>query len=69
MRLGKLSYTIAYVVDLDDEDMVQHAREAIREDLEAAYKHDEFDKGIKIDENNSDLTEDMIDSFLTEDSN
>lgn len=67
MRLGTVEYSIRYVVDLDNDDMVSHAQEAIYDDICAAAKHNEIERGIKIDSNNSDLTEDMIDSFLLED--
>jgi len=33
MRLGRIEVNFGYVVDLDDEEMVDHAKEAIREDI------------------------------------
>lgn len=39
MRLGRVEYNIGYVVDLDNEDMVDHAKEAIFEDLQSAWKN------------------------------
>jgi hypothetical protein len=39
MRLGKVSFKSEYIVDLDNEDMVQHAKDAIVEDLESAVRY------------------------------
>jgi len=39
MRLGKIIFELGYVVDLDNPDMVAHAKEAILEDLMYAYKN------------------------------
>jgi len=33
LRLGRVEAVFSYVVDLDNEDMVQEAKEAIREDI------------------------------------
>ena len=33
MRLGRIEFNMGYVVDLDNEDMVWHAKEAIADDV------------------------------------
>jgi hypothetical protein len=33
MRLGKLKFEVAYVVDLDDEDMVERAKQVLAQDV------------------------------------
>jgi hypothetical protein len=41
-------FKIEYTVDLDDEDMVQHAKDCIAEDIDNAVKNDEAYDQIKI---------------------
>ena len=33
MRLARVEFSIGYVVDLDNEDMIDHAKEAVFEDV------------------------------------
>lgn len=42
MRLGRVEFRISYVVDLDDEEMIEHARQAVFEDINSAAKYDEI---------------------------
>ena len=63
MRLGRISFTTDYVVDLDNEDMVYHAMTAIQEDLFGVYKDDSIEDYIHIEEDST-LTADMIHEFL-----
>lgn len=65
-RLGKVKFHLEYVVDLDNEDMVEHARQALYDDLFTIFKHDEEWYCIEVVEDTS-LTEDMIPEFLIED--
>jgi len=39
MRLGRVEFNIGYVIDLDNENMVDHAKEAIQEDIESAIRN------------------------------
>jgi len=39
MRLGKVQVTFEYVVDLDNQEMVDYAKESIREDIDSAVKY------------------------------
>lgn len=63
MRLGRISFTTDYVVDLDNKDMVYHAMTAIQEDLFGVYKDDSIEDYIHIEEDST-LTTDMIHEFL-----
>lgn len=63
MRLGRISFTTDYVVDLDNKDMVYHAMTAIQEDLFGVYKDDSIEDYIHIEEDST-LTADMIHEFL-----
>ena len=42
MRLGKVIMTHSYVVDLDNEEMVEQAKFCLFEDMMNAYKYDEI---------------------------
>ena len=66
MRLGKVYIHHYYVVDLDNEDMVDEAKMCMFEDLMNAVKYDELGNWISVKEDNS-LKESDIPSFLTED--
>lgn len=41
-RLGYVSFTIRYAVDLDNESMVEYAQECIYEDLSTMIKFNEY---------------------------
>lgn len=67
MRLGKIYIDASYIVDLDDEDMVAHAKEVLCEDIYQAGKYNETDYWIKIEETDPGLyTESDIPDFLME---
>ena len=63
-RLGRVEISLGYVVDLDDQDMVDEARECLYEDLMNAYKYDEIGENITIVEDKK-LKESDIPDFLT----
>ena len=71
MRLGKVEINYGYVVDLDDEEMVDHAKESIFQDMFNAYKYDNVESYIGVREcGNGDQgiwIENDIPSFLIED--
>jgi len=56
MRLGKVQIGLEYIVDLDNQEQVNLAREFIYDDLAYAIKYDEVDSHIEIVEDAS-LTE------------
>jgi len=62
-RLGKVYIPTKYVVDLDNESMVDEARECMIEDIMSAIKHDEMPYWVDIAEDNS-LSESDIPDFL-----
>ena len=64
MRLGKVKFWIEYVVDLDNEDMVDHAVQAVMDDLHSmSNRSDMFYDILSIVEDGS-LKEEDIPSFL-----
>ncbi len=64
--MGRVFWANGYAVDLDDKEMVDHAREAVFEDVCNAVKFDEVDNAITV-EIRPDLTVADIASFLVED--
>ena len=48
MRLGRVCMDMGYVVDLDNQSMVDEARDCLYEDLMNAVKYDELGSNIKI---------------------
>jgi hypothetical protein len=64
MRLGKVKIQIEYVVDLDDEEMVQHAFDALYEDLCGACKYDSIHDVLEITEEDPSLKQEDIPEFL-----
>lgn len=48
MRLGRVCVSHSYVVDLDDKDMVQEAKDCLYEDLMNSYKYDEVWNNISV---------------------
>jgi hypothetical protein len=66
MRLGVVKFSAEYVVDLDNSEMVEHARDAVFEDVTNAIKHGEVASWIKeVEDQNAD--EGDIPEFLLED--
>lgn len=63
MRLGKVYISAQYVVDLDNESMVDDAKICIAEDIVNAVKYNELESYIKVEEDNS-LFEADIPEFL-----
>jgi hypothetical protein len=66
MKLGRIVIDIGYIVDLDNEDMVWHAKDAMMEDISNIYKYDEFADWMQIEDAPEDATEEDIPAFLTE---
>lgn len=48
-RLGRVSFNINYVVDLDNQDMVDEAKQCVFEDVMNAVKYDEVAAHIEIE--------------------
>ena len=66
MKLGKVELSLSYVVDLENETMVDHAMIALYEDIISAVKYDKINHLINtyIDHNaiEDDIPEFLIDS-------
>ena len=68
MKLGRISLDLNYIVDMDNEEMVRHATEALYEDLMQGVKYGDLSNWIRISED-KDAKEDMIPEFLLEEQN
>lgn len=66
MKLGVVKIGLAYTVDLDNPDMVEHAKECVYEDIMNAVKYNELGGWIKTAEA-PDAKESDIPDFLLED--
>ena len=66
MRLGRVTYSASYVVDLDNQAMVDEAFDSVLEDITNAVKLNEVYDGIKISEADKTLKPSDIPSFLKE---
>lgn len=64
-RYGRVTFSISYVVDLDDAEMVDEARVLVAEDVAAALRHTELDAWIDV-EKDRDATEGDIIDYLIE---
>ena len=65
MKLGRISLDLNYIVDMDNDDMVAHATEALYEDLMQGVKYGDLANWIRISED-KEAKEDMIPEFLLE---
>ena len=65
MKLGRISIDLNYIVDMDNDDMVRHATEALYEDLMQGVKYGDIANWIRVSED-KDAKEDMIPEFLLE---
>jgi hypothetical protein len=65
MKLGKIVLDLSYVVDLNDQDMVDQAKECIYEDIMNAYKYNEIHNYIEVIES-PESKESDIPEFLLE---
>ncbi len=66
MKWGKVFIDLGYYVDLDDESMVNHAKECVYEDIMSAVKYDELFNWIRVEEDPTVKPVDIPD-FLQED--
>ena len=68
MKLGRIYLDLNYIVDMDNDDMVAHAIEALYEDLMQGVKYGNITDWIDVVEDKN-ATEDMIPEFLLDDQN
>jgi len=66
MRLGKITLDFEYVVDLDDEEMVEHAKNCLYEDIMNSSKYGELFDYISVGNEDKSLVPHDIPSFLKE---
>lgn len=64
-KLGRVEFKISYVVDLENENMIDEARQCVYEDVMNAVKYDEVAENIDVTDDPSAKAED-IPEFLTE---
>jgi hypothetical protein len=64
-RMGLVRFELSYAVDLNDNEMVDHAKECLYEDVMSIVKHDETFNGIRVEEN-TEVSYDDIPEFLLE---
>jgi hypothetical protein len=68
MKLGRVCVDLNYIVDMDNDEMVRHATEALYEDLMQGIKYGDLANWIRVSED-KDAKEDMIPEFLLEEQN
>ena len=68
MKLGRIYLDLKYIVDMDNDDMVAHAIEALYEDFMQGVKYGNITDWIDVVEDKN-ATEDMIPEFLLEKEN
>jgi len=66
MRLAKVKIEFQYVVDMDNDDMVNQAKNALYEDLMSAVKYNELFDYIHVTDEDKTLKLEDIPEFLTE---
>lgn len=66
MRLGRVEFSVSYVVDLDNPDMIAHAEDAIFDDVWMMGKDRDIDRHVVIVEAGPDDTPEDIPEFLRE---
>lgn len=67
MKLGKVKIELEYVVDLDNEDMVNNAKNYMYEDIMSIVKYEELFDIIEVTDEDKTLKEEDIPEFLIED--
>lgn len=64
-RLGRIAFDLGYVVDLDNNEMVEEAKECILEDIHNAIKFGELDQYLEVQPAPDNATEADIPEFLS----
>lgn len=68
-RLGRVQVSMSYVVDLDNQDMVDEAKECLVEDLMNMYKYNEEYSNIEVVEDKKAKIGDIPEFLLHEEEN
>lgn len=64
-KIGRVSFCLEYFVDLNDNDMVEHAKDSLWDDIHSLVKYNEVYQCIKVDESPEHNYDDIAD-FLKE---
>jgi hypothetical protein len=64
MRLGRVTISVSYVIDLDDQNMVNHAKECVYEDVMNMVKYNEVAGWINTEEDPNASKEDIAEFLL-----
>ncbi len=67
-RLGRITLNLSYIVDLNDQEMVETAKECLYEDIHSMVKYNELWEAIVVKED-SKAKESEIPSFLIKEEN
>jgi hypothetical protein len=65
-KIGKVYFNLEYFVDLNDNDMVEHAKQCLYEDIMSLVKYDETYGNINVEESKEHSYDDIAE-FLKED--
>lgn len=63
-RLGRIAFDLGYVVDLDNNEMVEEAKECVLEDIHNAIKFGELGQYLEVQPAPDNATEADIPEFL-----
>lgn len=63
-RLGRVYIDFGYIVDLDNPEMVEDAKQCLFDDLTNAFKYGEIEQYIDIEDAPPGTTDDAIPEFL-----
>ena len=66
MKLGRVTIDLGYVVDMDNDEMVDRAKQNLYDDIRTLDNNDELSAWIGVHEDNT-LTENDIPEYLTSD--
>lgn len=66
-KIGRVHFCLEYFVDLNDNDMVEHAKDSLWDDIHSLVKHEEIYQCIGVEESPEHTYEDIAD-FLKEES-
>lgn len=66
MRIGRVCFNIEYIVDLDNPEMIDVAKDFIRDDVDDIVKYNSYIDFIDVEEAIGYTTPDMITSAIQE---
>lgn len=63
-KLGRVEFKISYVIDLENEDMIDEAKQCVYEDIMNAMKYNEVAENIDVIDDPSAKVEDIAEFLL-----